>query len=236
MKMEYLYHSGVLLENHEVQVFIDSYKDISKVINRDKRIYILASHGHSDHWNNDNIKYYGDNVTFVLSSDITSSMSFKKEIESYKSVFPWKQVVSVEPYEKYELRDINVSTYGSTDLGVSFIIEFDEKQIYHSGDLNWWHWENDSEEAQKKEANDYKTELNKFEFNQFDLAFVPLDPRLNAHCYLAMDYFLDQFGVALLVPIHFGENYSITQGLAKRYSERKVNVVQVDRSNLTINI
>lgn len=39
---------------------------------------------------------------------------------------------------------ISVKAFGSTDAGVSFMVETDGKKVFHAGDLNNWHWEDES--------------------------------------------------------------------------------------------
>ena len=41
--------------------------------------------------------------------------------------------------------DIKVKAYGSTDAGVSFLVTTSGgRKIFHAGDLNDWHWQDDS--------------------------------------------------------------------------------------------
>ena len=35
---------------------------------------------------------------------------------------------------------LRVHAFGSTDVGISFLVEAEGKKIFHAGDLNNWHW------------------------------------------------------------------------------------------------
>ena len=53
-------------------------------------------------------------------------------------------------------------------------------RVYHAGDLNWWHWEGESEEWNRKMAEDYRAEIDTLAGERIDLAFLPVDGRLGA--------------------------------------------------------
>ena len=41
------------------------------------------------------------------------------------------------PNQTYRLPDMTVTTFESTDIGLAYLVEVDDKRIYHAGDLNW---------------------------------------------------------------------------------------------------
>ena len=49
------------------------------------------------------------------------------------------------PAKEIELDGMKIRTLRSTDEGVAFFVRFKEMTIFHAGDLNWWHWEDESE-------------------------------------------------------------------------------------------
>lgn len=54
----------------------------------------------------------------------------------------------------------------------------EDKVIYHAGDLNWWHWEEESATYNDEMKQNYQREVDKLEGRKIDAAFVPVDPRL----------------------------------------------------------
>ena len=47
--------------------------------------------------------------------------------------------------EEITVDNMKIKTLESSDIGVAFLIEIEGKVIYHAGDLNWWHWDGDTE-------------------------------------------------------------------------------------------
>ncbi|MDD4659542.1 MAG: MBL fold metallo-hydrolase, partial [Massilibacteroides sp.] len=105
---------------------------------------------------------------------------------------------------------LQVKAFGSTDVGVSFLLELEEKRIFHAGDLNNWHWKDEStlEEIAEAEAF-YERELNDVakEIKELDLAMFPIDPRLGTDFMKGAIQFVSCIHVGHIAPMHFGEAY-----------------------------
>ena len=108
------------------------------------------------------------------------------------------------------LDKINIKTFGSTDLGVSFLLNVDNINIFYAGDLNWWHWESNSEEDNLNEEKIFKEEIEKIKGANIDLAFFPVDPRLGSAFYYGGKYFIEELKPKYFVPMHFGDKLSVT--------------------------
>lgn len=202
MKITHLYHSGVVVETENAQLFFDVISDIESMIDVTKKVYFFVTHVHGDHFSNQILKYKGEQVKYVFSDDVTTE--------------PFESILWVKPGGDYTLDDMQINTYASTDRGVSFLIKIHEKVIFHAGDLNWWHWENAPVTDQEKEAHDYKTIVDGIEDVAIDIAFIPVDPRLKGAYYYAAKYFLESKRVKWLMPIHFGDHYDICSALIKQ--------------------
>ncbi len=214
-KITHLFHSGFIVETKNNTLVFD-YFDYSKSFNIDKggilseeffsnkdNVYVFVSHNHGDHYSPEILKWQNTNSTikYILSDDIN--------VHNNKSNYYF-----IKPYDEMTIENIEIKAFGSTDRGVSFLVKVDDLLIFHSGDLNWWHWKNDSEKTQEKEATDYKVEINKlkdYTTNTIDIAFVPVDPRLEEYYYLAGEYFAKSIKPKLLVPMHFSTNFNITK-------------------------
>ncbi len=72
----------------------------------------------------------------------------------------------------------SIQTLKSTDAGVAFVVQTEDVHLYHAGDLNWWAWPDDTPEEAAGMKQAYWAQLDKLRGQHFDLAFVPLDPRL----------------------------------------------------------
>ena len=56
-------------------------------------------------------------------------------------------IVFMKEEEVYSDGNIKVKAFGSTDIGISFMVEAEGLTIFHAGDLNYWHWKEEADEA-----------------------------------------------------------------------------------------
>ena len=85
---------------------------------------------------------------------------------------------SVGPDTSHAFDGYKITCFGSTDQGISLLLETHEGTFFFAGDLNAWIWPEDDEETQIKERDDFLRELDKIKVYPVDLACVPADPRL----------------------------------------------------------
>ena len=215
MKVTYLYHSGFAVEL-EKHIFVFDYMK-GKLPDWDgrKEIIFFASHKHSDHFVMDIFQWFGkyENLRYVLGSDIKLS---DKYLEC-NGVDPCVKTVITNAGKNrtLELGDVKIETLRSTDEGVAFIVCTEGKTIYHAGDLNWWHWEGEADSWNTQMEKDYKKEISLIDGRHFDVAFVPLDPRLSDACSLGLRYFLEQTDAEHVFPMHFWGDYEVCRRIRK---------------------
>mgnify|MGYP000439020738 CR=1 FL=1 len=230
--VQYLYHSGFALELDQYFIIFDYYKSypesikesIKNRISRCRYPIVLASHSHYDHFNPEIFQWkeYNPNITYILSDDINDVQS------SRAGGF---NLIYMRPYEKKEVNNAVISTYGSTDLGVSFAIDINGLRIFHAGDLNWWHWADESTEEELAEEEDkFKTEVSKIDIKTFDIMFFPVDPRLGEYYWLGGAYMLENFHPGLFVPMHFADNTGVTGKFAERMTGLGVQIAVIDHA------
>ena len=180
MKVTYLEHSGFAAEYKEYVLIFDWYRGSLPEFDQQKKIYVFASHSHYDHFNK---KIFGwseqyPDVRYILSADIAGKEQSEEQSE---------RTVYVTANKKYDFDGIKVQTLHSTDEGVAFIVYMEDKVIYHAGDLNWWHWEEETESYNEQMRQDYQREIDKLKDIVIDIAFVPLDPRQeNQYAWLSL--------------------------------------------------
>ncbi len=100
-----------------------------------------------------------------------------------------------------------VKAYGSTDAGVSYAITLEDGSvIFHAGDLNDWHWSEEStkEEIAKAEAK-FTTIVNRIaeEIPEIKIAMFPVDARMGADFARGAEIFLTKVKVDNFFPMHF---------------------------------
>ena len=212
MKVIYLDHSGILVELKDYYCIFDYYKGELPPLDKEKDVIVFCSHSHNDHYNPlifDLLDKSGMCYQAVLANDISD----ENRLSKIKYRF-------VEPDKCYHFDGgIRVETLLSNDSGVAFIVRSDEGTIYHSGDLNDWYWEGEPEEDNLELRTIYHSEIGKIKGRHFDIAFVPLDPRLEAHYADGILYFLENVDCDAVYPIHYWGDSSVIQRFITEYPE-----------------
>lgn len=222
MKIEYIHHSGCTIETEDCFLVFDYYKgDIDL---KSKKTIVFSSHSHPDHYNPEILKWSNEHndIIYVLSSDI--------------DVEPKSNIYIMEPYESLRLYDINIRSFSSTDSGLSFLVEAEGRNIFFAGDLNWWIWDEDSEEEKKEMEKAFRGEISKLKGNEIYVAFFPVDPRLRENYSLGGKYFIVELKPKYFIPIHFWNKFSITKDFAKEIDGSQTNVIEIHKNNQIIEI
>ena len=74
--------------------------------------------------------------------------------------------------------EVSVKAFDSTDLGVSFLVDIQGVHVFHAGDLNFWHWREESTVKEIEEADDaFRQAVEPIAREKIDLAFFPVDAR-----------------------------------------------------------
>ncbi|MCB2299147.1 MBL fold metallo-hydrolase [Clostridium tagluense] len=237
-KIYYIYHSGFAIKTENHFLIFDYYKEpienddthkpsvllSSENIKQIKNMVVFASHSHEDHFNSSILEWenYNSNIKYIFSSDIT----INKNKPSYNFI---------EEGEERTFDDLYVKAYGSTDIGISFLVKVDGLTIFHAGDLNLWRWKEDSLEEQSLAESSFKAHIDKLsEEKSIDIAFFPVDPRLQEAYYVGGEYFAKKIQPKLLIPMHFGEEVNITSKFADKMRKQNINAVQIDYSGQEI--
>jgi L-ascorbate metabolism protein UlaG (beta-lactamase superfamily) len=220
MKIEYIFHSGFTIETEKYFLVFDYYKGDIEL--KDKKTIVFSTHDHPDHYNPQILKWHDKNpqILYVLSSDI--------------AVKPDNNIYIMEPYEELKLYDINIKSFGSTDKGLSLLLELEGKSIFFAGDLNWWYWDDDSEQEKIDMERAFKDEISKIKEHNVDIAFFPVDPRLEENYYLGGKYFIDQIRPSVFIPMHFGDKYEATTNFIHKMKDSSTKVVEITKKNQII--
>lgn len=230
VKINYLYNSGFTVETENNLLIFDYYKDsVSKGEKRiengaiddidlktPKQIIVFSSHSHFDHFNPVilNWKESRPDIQYILSSDISID---KKD----------SHINMISAYEDLNIKDIYIKAFGSTDIGISFLVKIDEITIFHAGDLNWWYWLDENEEFNSNMEKSFKEEIKKIKGNSIDIAFFPVDLRLKDYYSLGGEYFIKEIGPKLFIPMHFREDYKVTKQFKDKIKDRNTRVVDI---------
>lgn len=233
MKITYIHHSSFCVELKNSILLFDYFQGELPKFDKDKKLYIFASHFHQDHFNKSifEIAQNYPDVTYILSKDIK-----KKRSKYVKSA---DQIVVVNFNEEITVDDMKIKTLESSDVGVAFLIEIEGKVIYHAGDLNWWHWEGENSPNENKYAEDkFKSGIEGIKGCDIDLAFVPLDPRQGDFYYLGFDYFMKNTNTKVAFPMHMWGDFSICQTFknSKYAVDYKDKIIEINKDNEVFDI
>ena len=223
MTVTYLYHSGFVVEFDDIVLVFDYYKGELPETVRGKKLYVFSSHYHKDHFQYKVFDWALEyDATYVLSKDI-------------RTKGPEGRTVKVKRRQNLSVDELQIQTLRSTDEGVAFLVRVKGITLYHAGDLNWWHWEEEGPEYNEKMKLDYQAEIGTIEGEHIDLAFVPLDPRLEEAYGWGIDYFMRHTETIRLFPMHLWGGYKtiprfIADPLSEDYRDRIVKIERRQQS------
>lgn len=218
MKITFIHHSSFLVELNNTILLFDYFKGRKmKNVNfagrlpelpKEKDFFLFSSHKHPDHFDMDNLKLAEvyPNIHFVFAKDCKMTKKFLNHHGYSDHILD--RITYVSANQEYHLKNIVINTLHSTDAGVAFHVTAEGKEIYHSGDLNWWHWQGVEDIANAQMAADYKREIDKLRDTHFDVAFVPMDPRQRKYAFWGFDYFFKHVRTDAIVPMHMWQDYS----------------------------
>jgi len=223
IKVTHYYHSGFSLETEDLLFVFDYWRGehhelkghpqiFSSQISKYRKVYVFISHEHVDHldpivftW-----KDRGD-VSYFVSSDMPVGTRGKR----------------MAPGDSLELEPgISVTAFSSTDLGVSFLLNLKGRKFFHAGDLNFWHWREESTLKEIEEAEqEFIAAVKPLSRENIDVAFFPVDPRQGAMFEAGANYFILQVKPRLLIPMHYFHRTEIILEYARTAGSRSTEVL-----------
>lgn len=218
MIITFVHHSCFVVETKERTMVFDyvqggkvngyHFAGVLPEFDRNKPLYVFASHAHQDHFDLEILKWAGDhpNIRYILSKDIRLSDRYLERNGIAASVK--EKITFAPPLKTFEVDDMNIKTLRSTDAGVAFLIGAEGKYFYHAGDLNLWKWDGAGDLVNGKETRAYKHEIHKLADYEIDVAFVPLDSRQKKYAAEGLMYFMEHVDAKAVFPMHMWQDYS----------------------------
>ena len=246
MRIYYLYNSGFALITGDIAVVIDYYQDVPShgkqglsggtitvgELGAYKHIYVLASHAHPDHFNPVVLGWQKElpGAHYIFSRDIQRQLSASGNAQS---------ITFLDKGQSYADERIAIKAYGSTDEGISFHLSVDGFSIFHAGDLNCWHWPEESTRGNIRMAiADFEREMAPVirEVITPDIAFFPVDPRMVSDYDRGALYFAQQVRPRLFVPMHFMGSLNAPAAFADKLDLPDVRVWRIQERGEYIDI
>ena len=207
MLLKYINHSGFVIKGEGFALLFDYYKDTpdryvhEHFLQFPGQLYILASHAHPDHFNPEVLEWHAqrEDLRYIFSRDIRRKMRHSPV-----------EAIFLRKGEEWEDPILKIKAFGSTDAGVSFLVKTGGMRIFHAGDLNCWHWDEESSPGEIRQAEHaWQQELDAIvrEVPALNLALFPIDPRLGKNYMRGAQEFVDKIKVHHFAPMHCWEQY-----------------------------
>ena len=181
-----------------------------------EKILVFVTHDHEDHfdetiytWDHENLP-----ITYIISDDLPIT----------------RKGTRMKPGDEKAVGDIEIRAYDSTDKGVSFYVTVEGLHIFHAGDLNLWHWREESslrEIAQAERA--YYEAVAPIERLPIDIAMFPVDPRMGGLFDAGANHFIMAVKPRLFIPMHWQGRSEVAVDFARRGRTKYTEVLALTK-------
>ena len=249
MTLTYVFHSCFVLETDKSILIFDYWLDLNGIVppflKKEKPVYVFSSHFHEDHFNRSIFEWrkQREGITYILSKDIYKHRRANKEDAD----------VWLAKGGTWYDETISVWALGSTDSGVSWIVETEGQRIFHAGDLNNWFAKFLSDENPDQQRYSFELEeafnpvTHEKQFlgelkdirkitDSFDVVMFPIDGRIGNGYTLGARQFIDRFKVRLFVPMHFTTGFESSWRMKEFTDEKGIPFWEITREGETIEI
>lgn len=220
MKITYCGHSGFAVRTEKNLLIFDYLGEGLDVPARGDNAIAFVSHAHGDHYHPAVVDWMKEGrAALVTGHDVDAGG---------RKMFPGERAI---------VNGVKIEAFGSTDEGVSFLIEADGQFIFHAGDFNLWHWKNESDEAYVREATEaFEQVLGTLRGRRIDLAFFPVDPRMGEGHEEGAMRFIEAMKPKRFIPMHFWGQPEAAVAMKQKKLPNGVEVVVMTREGETITI
>ena len=217
------YHSGFSVASERTLAVFDYWRGEHGELAPDRQltpdllkqyenVFVFISHEHIDHL--DPIVFSwseAGNVSYIVSSDMPVGTRGKR----------------MAPGDTLKLSDeLTATAFDSTDLGVSFLVDFCGIRLFHAGDLNFWHWREESTMQEIEEADaEFRKAVQPLSKESIDVAFFPVDPRQGTMFEAGANYFILTVKPRILIPMHYFHRADTAMDYARTASCRTTEVI-----------
>jgi len=235
LKIIYHYHSGFSVQVGGTLLIFDywegenrSLSEVgrinSKFLSAFEKIYVFISHAHPDHL--DPVVYMWEKeglpVTYIVADDMPVGTRGKR----------------AKPGQIRRLSEhVTVKAFESTDLGVAFLVEAYGVNIFHAGDLNLWHWRQEStlREIEAAEKAFYQA-MEPIRSERIDVAMFPVDPRQGMMYDAGANHFVLTIKPRVFIPMHWQDRDEVAIDFARRARNSSTEVLALTRPGVVANL
>lgn len=227
MRVTFLAHDGFFIELDSLCLLFDWWKEALPPL-PDKPLLIFVSHRHEDHFNPEvfTLAERKADIQFLLGSDFhLLSRNLEKWRLTPETAAKCRRCGKHDVFQP--LPAVTVETFPSTDEGVAWMVTAEDKAIFHAGDLNWWHWPEESEDWNLNMEASFRRYTEPLRGRRVDLAMLPLDPRLKEGGFLGPDCFLRLMEVHRFLPMHQWDQFEFTDAFLDAFPQYAAITVKI---------
>jgi len=233
IRITYLRQSGFAVQVRDTLLVFDDAQGVnpqlsslkegyvtSELVESVQRTLFFVSHSHEDHFNSDIYRFKDLGVVhYVLGDDLPLRYAGHR----------------MSAGDTLSLGGAEIKAYDSTDAGVSFLVKIDGWTLFHAGDLNLWHWREQSTLKEIEQAErDYEAAVAPLYDQEMDFAFFPLDPRMGEMYDAGALHFTMHVKPRVMIPMHWGQREDAALDFARRNRSRHVEIVPLIKPGQTI--
>lgn len=230
----FYHHSGFTVSRDDTIAVFDYWEDAPGTLPEDKRltperlkkfqyVYVFTSHAHPDHM--DPVIYTWEKelpIVYITSYDTPVGVRGRR----------------MSPGDEMPLKNgVRVKAFDSTDTGVSFLLDLYGVKVFHAGDLNLWHWREESslKEIQAAEKA-FEAAVAPITREKVDIAMFPVDPRQGAMFDAGANHFILSVKPKVLIPMHWQGRPEVATDYARRASNKSTGVFALTKPRERLNV
>ena len=252
MKVTFIAHSGFLVEWDGFYTLFDWWQGELPPLDPKKPLLVFASHSHEDHFDPRIFKLPERYplTRFILSHDIRLAARHRERLGVDDGILARVTSIRIDSLYTTEAagEPLTVRTVQSTDAGVAFLVSAEGKLVYHAGDLNWWHWEEEGRLYCTNMAANYRRAMDKLAAAVrdeaadsgcapvIDAAMVPLDPRLEDAFGMGAELLLKTVAVRRLFPMHMWGKFDWIERYRRAHPADAEKIVPIDREGASFTL
>lgn len=164
-------------------------------------------------------------LTYIVSSDARDKVPERSNVRFVKEG------------DAFSVADAAIQVCGSTAEGVSFLVKTHGVSVFHAGDLNLWHWREEStpQEIARAEQEFYDT-VKRIPREPLDVCMFPLDPNQGGVYDAGANHIIMTLKPRIFFPMHFGSRGEIASDYARRMYTRHTGVYALTTPRQTAQI
>ena len=245
MTVTFLAHSGFLVEWDAFYTLFDFWKGELPPLRADKPLLVFASHSHEDHFDPRIFRLLAQypDTFYYLSHDIRLATRRWEKLGVTREIY--ERVTSLRADSVLATQAggaaLTLRTVPSTDVGVAFLLSAEGRLLYHAGDNNWWHWEDEGRQYCQSMAASYRRSIDALSAAVRDeaadagvepvlhAAMVPMDPRLEDAFGMGAAHLLRSIPTRRLFPMHMWDKFDWIDRYCREHPEDAEKIVRIRR-------